>query len=369
MKDDFNGFYLANFGDTVAMAYTYTADLGDAQDIAQEAFVRAWQRWTHVSRYENPVAWVRRVAVNLARSRWRRLRMSAAHLVRQHVPREVPGVTPDHVAVVAALRKLPRRQREAVVMHHMMDLPISEVAEHFEVPEGTVKSWLHRGRGALAHDLRLDVRAAVVTPAAFKHHHRVRRSAVAVVLALVLVGAGYLVTRVFAGAPAPVPPAVSPSPSPSVTDPMAAIDWTQATIKFDLAAEGCARGVLSFVNHEEGRPVAQLGSERGMVQTKTFQPAIGDLDGDGPFEAVLGVYCLPILGGKPQAQRLMVVSRGADGTLSAVAITSYRTKLIRSLRIESGTILASARTFPDVEGEVETLEKWRLTPQGLLLGG
>src|SRR5688572_8482491 len=122
MRDgqDFGGFYAAHYGDTVAMAYTYTADLGDAQDIAQEAFVRAWRRWTQVSRYDNPVAWVRHVAVNLARSRWRRLRLSAAHLVRYRIFEEVPGVDPDHVAVVAALRKLPSRQREAVVMHHMM---------------------------------------------------------------------------------------------------------------------------------------------------------------------------------------------------------------------------------------------------------
>jgi RNA polymerase sigma factor (sigma-70 family) len=129
---DFEWFYAANFGDTVAMAYTYTADLGDAQDIAQEAFTRAWRLWTRVSTYDNPVAWVRRVAVNLARSRWRRLRVGAAHLVRQHIAQDVPEINPDHVAVVAALRKLPHKQREAIVLHHMMDVPVSEVAEHFE---------------------------------------------------------------------------------------------------------------------------------------------------------------------------------------------------------------------------------------------
>jgi len=48
LHGDFDGFYRAHFGDTVAMVYTFTADLPEAQDIAQEAFARAWQRWRTV---------------------------------------------------------------------------------------------------------------------------------------------------------------------------------------------------------------------------------------------------------------------------------------------------------------------------------
>jgi DNA-directed RNA polymerase specialized sigma24 family protein len=63
--EDFDGFYAAHFRDTVAMAYTLTADIGEAQDIAQdiaqEAFCQAWQRWRHVRGHENPVASVRHV--------------------------------------------------------------------------------------------------------------------------------------------------------------------------------------------------------------------------------------------------------------------------------------------------------------------
>ncbi|WP_162908091.1 SigE family RNA polymerase sigma factor, partial [Allorhizocola rhizosphaerae] len=165
-QSDFDLFYEAHFGDTVAMTYGFTADLGEAQDIAQEAFCRAWLRWRELSSYDNPVAWVRRVATNLAHSRWRRLRVAATHLVRQREPEPVPAVNPDHVAVVAALRKLPAAQRRAVVLHHLMDLPVTEVAEQLEVPVGTVKSWLHRARTALADDLRVDVRGAVTTPPA-----------------------------------------------------------------------------------------------------------------------------------------------------------------------------------------------------------
>src|SRR5262245_46149805 len=129
---DFDGFYVANFGDTVAMVYSFTADLPEAQDIAQEAFARAWQRWHSVSLYEHPVAWVRKVACNLAHTRWRRLRVAAAHLRKQRVE-EVPGISPNHVAVVAALRKLPRPQREAIVLHYIGDLPVEVVARELDV--------------------------------------------------------------------------------------------------------------------------------------------------------------------------------------------------------------------------------------------
>jgi len=70
-QDEFDGFYQEHFGQVVAMTYVYTADLHEAQDIAQEAFSRAWERRHKVLGYDNPGAWVRRVAMNLARSRWR----------------------------------------------------------------------------------------------------------------------------------------------------------------------------------------------------------------------------------------------------------------------------------------------------------
>src|SRR5512139_820130 len=149
LPGDFEGFYRAHFPETVAMVYAFTYSKAEAQDIAQEAFARAWQRWPRVSVYDNPVAWVRHVACNLAHTRWRRLRHAAAYLVRQRAPHE-PDLSPDHVAVVDALRKLPRPQREAIVLHHLLDVPVGEIAMRLEVPTGTVKSWLHRGRTALS---------------------------------------------------------------------------------------------------------------------------------------------------------------------------------------------------------------------------
>lgn len=219
MVDDFDGFYQAHFADTVSLAYSHTADLGEAQDIAQEAFCRAWQRWQELSTYDNPVAWVRRVALNLAHSRWRRVKVAAAHLVRQRID-ETPALDPDHVAVVAALRKLPVPQREAIVLHHMMDLPLSEVAEHFDVPVGTVKSWLHRGRAALAGDLAIDVRKSVAVPPArevvrlAKTRRRARNAVLAVVMIALLVVA---VASLQLIRHQPDRPPVNPNPSPTLS--------------------------------------------------------------------------------------------------------------------------------------------------------
>ncbi|HZM84279.1 MAG TPA: sigma factor [Candidatus Limnocylindrales bacterium] len=69
-RQDFDDFYVAHFGDTVTLSYAYTADLAEAQDIAQEAFSRAWQRWGALEGYENPAAWVRRVVFEWNRDRW-----------------------------------------------------------------------------------------------------------------------------------------------------------------------------------------------------------------------------------------------------------------------------------------------------------
>jgi RNA polymerase sigma-70 factor (ECF subfamily) len=127
----------------------YTGDPASAQDLAQEALCRALLRWRKVSRYDDPVAWVRRVAWNLAANRWQRLRIARRYASAEREQSVAPP-SPDRVAVDAALSRLPARQRRVIALYYLADLSVPEIAAQDGVPEGTVRSLLHRGRAALA---------------------------------------------------------------------------------------------------------------------------------------------------------------------------------------------------------------------------
>jgi RNA polymerase sigma-70 factor (ECF subfamily) len=146
---DFDGFYAAHFQPLTVQLYAYTGDLAAAQDVVQEAFCRALTRWKRVSGLDDPLAWVRHVAWNLATSQWRRAR-TAALFARRHRVEHVPEPGPDRVALARALATLPAQQRRAVILHYLADLTVRDIAAEEGVPEGTVKAWLHRGRNALA---------------------------------------------------------------------------------------------------------------------------------------------------------------------------------------------------------------------------
>ena len=151
----FEEFYAANVRGITVQIYAYFGNMSDAQEVVQEAFCRAYPRWEKLSGYDDPVAWVRRVAWNLATSRWRRMRTAVRFLHRQR-EEHIPGPDPNHVALTAALATLPDRQRRAVVLHYLADQSVAEIARAEGVAEGTVKSWLHRARTALATQLADD---------------------------------------------------------------------------------------------------------------------------------------------------------------------------------------------------------------------
>lgn len=161
MQHEFDELYAAHFTSVTTQLYAYFGDRQEAQDVAQEAFCRALARWKEISTYDDPVAWVRRVAWNLATSNFRRSRIAAAFR-RKHRERYAPPPNPDRVALFAALKTLPGQQRQAVVLHYLADLPISDIAESMQVSTGTVKSWLHRARTALAAQLEPSKEASEV---------------------------------------------------------------------------------------------------------------------------------------------------------------------------------------------------------------
>src|SRR5204863_6713481 len=100
---------------------------------------------------DHPEAWLRAVALNAVRRRYRRANRFHGLLSRIGVPETTTaGLSADRVALVDALRQLPYEQREAIVLHHIVDLPVREIAVQLRVPEGTIKARLSRGRPGLA---------------------------------------------------------------------------------------------------------------------------------------------------------------------------------------------------------------------------
>lgn len=133
-----------------------TGDRELARDLAQEAVVRLCRDWPRVREMGSPGGWLHRVGVNLARSRFRRL--GAELRANQRATGGAGGAdvldlalegAADRLAVRAALSALPRRQREAVVLHYYLGHPLDEVADLLGMRTGAVKSTLHRGRAAL----------------------------------------------------------------------------------------------------------------------------------------------------------------------------------------------------------------------------
>jgi RNA polymerase sigma-70 factor (sigma-E family) len=145
------------------VSYRILGDRLEAEDIAQEALARATLRWDKL--HEQPEGWITRVASNLAIDRFRRLRR------RPVAPRGPLGVVDERTAercdLVAALRRLPRRQREVVVLRYLADFSEADVAKALGCSVGSVKTHASRGLSALRQSLDLsppgggdDVRAS-----------------------------------------------------------------------------------------------------------------------------------------------------------------------------------------------------------------
>lgn len=148
---EFDELYATSFRRITSQVYAMIGNLDEATECVQEAFARAWAHRRKLDKADHPEAWVRTTAHRLAISRWRRTRLARRPHDRAVGARtEMPPVDESHVALVAALRQLPEAQRQALVLHHIADLPIHQIAAEVGVAEGTVKARLSRGRAALA---------------------------------------------------------------------------------------------------------------------------------------------------------------------------------------------------------------------------
>lgn len=165
----FDEFFGAELPGLVVLLTALTGSRAVAEELAQETMLRAHQRWSVISRYDAPGAWLRRVAMNLAhnsRARRRSERRAIERLTRETRPsggtRSGPGGgTIDHSDPTghladdagefwAVVRSLPRNQSVAVLLHYLEDRSVADVAEVLGCAEATAKVHLFRGRAKLA---------------------------------------------------------------------------------------------------------------------------------------------------------------------------------------------------------------------------
>ncbi len=142
--------FTASYRRLVVQLYGVTGDAAEAEDLVQESFVRASAAGRRFLEVDNHEAWLRTVALNLHRNRWRKLRNFGRVRPRLAVAPDLPGLTEEHLDVVAALRRLPEGQRQVLALHYLADAPVAEIARLLDLAEGTVKSRLDRGRRRLA---------------------------------------------------------------------------------------------------------------------------------------------------------------------------------------------------------------------------
>ena len=122
-----------------------------AEELAQDALMRAVRDWRKVQKMDSPEAWLHRVALNLAHSFFRRRAAEARAKKRlaAEPQRSVPPASPDAFALRQAVATLPRRQKTAVALRYFAGLSVRETAEVLECPEGTVKTLTHKAMTTL----------------------------------------------------------------------------------------------------------------------------------------------------------------------------------------------------------------------------
>ncbi len=145
-----DGLFRAHYARLVRALAVVAGSQEAADDAVQEAFVKAHLHWCRIQNYEDPVGWIRRVAINRLRDGHRRLKRKERATQRLEAEARPASVEwSDGTDVVAMLSELPRQQRLALALFYVEGLNVAEVADALRISEGAVKFHLHQGRDRL----------------------------------------------------------------------------------------------------------------------------------------------------------------------------------------------------------------------------
>lgn len=152
-EDDWlTGLYLSRYGPMVRLAAVLQDDSVAAEDIVQEAFIRVAAAKRRLRDQDKAAAYLQTTVINLSRSVVRRRRLMARHdhtLGRSEETTSPSAQAFDRVALIVALRSLPRRFREVLALRYFLDMTETQTADALGISVGSVKSYASRGRSLL----------------------------------------------------------------------------------------------------------------------------------------------------------------------------------------------------------------------------
>jgi RNA polymerase sigma-70 factor (sigma-E family) len=147
--------FAAHYRTLVRLAALLLTDRSAAEEVVQDSYVRLHQRWSSLRDPDKALAYLRASVVNRSRSALRRRGVADRYVARTAPVDTVPSAEHgalrelDHAAMLTALRALPARQREVLVLRYYLDLSEAEIAEALGISRGAVKSHAARGVAAL----------------------------------------------------------------------------------------------------------------------------------------------------------------------------------------------------------------------------
>jgi RNA polymerase sigma-70 factor, ECF subfamily len=150
--DDLEGLFRSHYGRLVRALTVASGSREAAADAVQEAFVKAHLHWRKVRTYDDPVGWIRRVAINKLRDDHRRRtrkQHAEARLAAEPLAGDSSEVSVNEDRTAEWLAELPRQQRLALALFYVDELSVAEIAAALGISDGAVKFHLHQGRQRL----------------------------------------------------------------------------------------------------------------------------------------------------------------------------------------------------------------------------
>jgi len=149
----FESFFALEYRGVLALALALTGDRVQSEDLTQESFMAAFAAW---GRIDDPGAWIRTAVSNKAMSWWRRQYASRRAMTRFSAAEGSSIDATEAESFWAEVRRLPRRQAQAITLFYLDDRPVSEIAGLLGCSESTARTHLSRGRETLALRLGVD---------------------------------------------------------------------------------------------------------------------------------------------------------------------------------------------------------------------